>query len=116
MAGIRTILVATAAALALGAGVAVADQPPWAHGNKHMEGRAPARAAISGTVIGVDYASASILVGTPRGVVPVAITPSTGIYRGNSFASFADLGRGAHVDIEAAVINGRLIAQFIRIR
>lgn len=98
------------------AGYAQAAPPPWAHARFHVNGQSPAASAISGTIAGIDYASASILVATPRGMVPVAVTPSTSIYRGSAFASFADIARGAHVDIDAADVGGRLIAQIIRIR
>ncbi len=120
MVAIRAFFLAATAALGLGVctTIAYADPPPWAHGHgrRSEDGSARAHAAISGTIVGVDYLSASILVATPHGVVPVAVTPSTGIYRGNAFASFADIGRGARVEIDAADVNGRLIAQFIRIR
>jgi Cu/Ag efflux protein CusF len=71
---------------------------------------------LSGTIVGVDYGSASILVGTQRGVVPVAVTPTTSIFRGSGFASFSDLGRGARVEVDFTQIDGRLVAQIIRIR
>lgn len=115
MVGIRAFVFGALATLVLwgSAGVAFASPPPWAHG--HM--RAPARPGeVAGTIVGIDYATASITVATPRGIIPVAVTPSTSIYRGNAFASFADIVRGAHVDINYAQIGGRLVAQFIRIR
>lgn len=97
-------------------GCASAAPPPWAHARGHLNLQAQQASAISGTIAGIDYASASILVATPHGMVPVAITPSTSIYRGSAFASFADIARGAHVSIDAADVGGRLIAQIIRIR
>lgn len=120
MVGIRSFLAAILATLLAGAGlgVAMADPPAWAHGHGRTAEAAPggrARALIVGTIAGIDYTTASVLVATPHGVVPVAITPSTSIYRGRSFASFADIGRGAHVEIDAAAIDGRLIAQLVRI-
>ncbi len=118
MVGIRSISVAVLAMLLAGAGAgfAVADPPPWAHIRGQSPGEARAHAVITGTVVGINYAVASILVATPHGLVPVAVTPSTSIYRGSGFASFADLGRGAHVEIDASDLNGRLVAQIIRIR
>ncbi|MFN2449502.1 MAG: hypothetical protein ABR508_06895 [Candidatus Baltobacteraceae bacterium] len=113
---------ATAAALLVlaGAGSALAVPPPWAHSGHRGHG-APsagprAHALISGTIVGIDYGSATILVATARGIVPVAVTPSTSIYRGSAFASFAEIGRGAHVDVDAADVEGHLVAQLIRIR
>ncbi len=123
MALFRTITAATlAAALAAGAGVAIAiaDPPPWAHahGHKSEEGEATPRshATVSGTIAGIDYLNASILIATPRGLVPVAVTPTTSIFRGSTFAAFSDLGRGARVSVDVSQVDGRLIAQIIRIR
>jgi|SRR5690348_1640916 hypothetical protein len=125
MASFRTLATAALAAVLLAAGgsFALADPPSWAHGHGHGRGPSPAAApaegahgVLSGTIIGVDYGAASIIVATPRGAVPVAVTPTTSIFRGQGFASFADLGRGARVSIDFSAINGRLVAQIIRIR
>ena len=119
MVGIRVFSAAALAALLVcgGAGFALADPPPWAHPHLRASNPPPrAHAVIVGTVVGIDYGSAALMVATNRGIVPVAVTPSTNIFRGSSYASFADLGRGAHVEIDAADIAGRLIAQLIRIR
>lgn len=120
----RTVAAAAlAAALAAASGsMALADPPPWAHGHGHARqsseggGSPRSHATVSGTIAGIDYGSASILIDTPRGMVPVAVTPTTSIFRGSSFASFSDLGRGAHVSVDVTEIDGRLIAQIIRIR
>ncbi|HET7814394.1 MAG TPA: hypothetical protein VFL13_08460 [Candidatus Baltobacteraceae bacterium] len=118
MVAIRTLLAAAMLALGTGAafGMASAAPPPWAHARGHLNFQAQPSSAISGTIAGIDYSSASILVATPHGLVPVAITPSTSIYRGSAYASFADISRGAHVDINAADVGGRLVAQIVRIR
>jgi hypothetical protein len=58
----------------------------------------------------------SILIATPRGTVAVAVTPSTSIFRGTAFGSFADLRRGARVTVDFTAVGERLIAQIIRIR
>lgn len=109
--------------LAAGGSMASADPPPWAHGHRHKQNQngdqsagPRSHATVSGTIAGVDYGSASILVETPRGTVPVAVTPTTSIFRGSTFASFSDLGRGARVSVDVTEIDGRLIAQIIRIR
>lgn len=114
---------ALAAAIAAAcAGLAFADPPPWSHGHGHNRSHfmeaAPAQGAhgaITGTIAGVDYENANILIATPRGVVPVAVTPTTSIFRGSGFASIADLARGAHVSIDFSEIGGRVVAQIIRI-
>lgn len=130
MALLRTLATATIAAALLAAGgtFAFADPPPWAHGvdhghgHQHERGRAAphafipaAHGAISGTIAGIDYGSATIIIATPRGLVPVAVTPTTSIFRGSGFVSFAELGRGARVSVDFSAIGGRLVAQIIRI-
>lgn len=123
MAWFRTLGATAALAAACfiaGGSFALADPPPWAHGHHH--GRETGAAApgahgnISGTIEGVDYGSASLLVATPRGLVPVAVTPTTSIFRGSAFASFSDIARGARVSIDFSESDGRLVAQIIRIR
>ena len=125
MASFRTLAAATLAAAlaAAGGGFALADPPPWAHGHGHGRPQAApmapapaAHGAISGTIVGVDYGAASIIIATPRGIVPVAVTPTTSIFRGSGFASFTDLTRGARVSIDFSEIGGRVVAQIIRIR
>lgn len=123
MAILRSLWVATLAAvlLAAGAGFALADGQPGDdddHDQGHKTELAPqvrSHGVINGTIVGVDYGMASLLIATPHGVVPVAVTPTTSIFRGPGFASFADLGRGARVTIDVSDVDGRLIAQIIRI-
>jgi hypothetical protein len=124
MAVFRIFRVATFAAILAVAGgtLAFADPPPWAHGHGHGRSRAEPAAvglthgALSGVLVGVDYGTGNILVGTSHGVVPVAVTPTTSIFRGSRFASFADLARGARVTVDFSAIAGRLVAEIIRIR
>ncbi len=120
MAWLRIFATATLAATlgAAGIGFALADPPPWTHGHgaPFADGLARSHAVVSGRVVGVDFATASILVETSHGRVPIAVTPSTSIFRGENFASFAELGRGSRVDIDVSEIGGRLVAQIIRIR
>ena len=126
MALLRTFATAVLAAAFLAAAgcFALADPPPWSHGHGHhgrgeAEAAAPAAGAhgvISGTIAGVDYGAASIIIATSHGLVPVAVTPTTSIFRGSGFASFADLARGARVSVDFSEIGGRLVAQIIRIR
>lgn len=101
---------------AAGTGFCLADPPPWAHALPLADGRARSHAVVSGRIVAVDFASASILVETAHGRVPIAVTPSTSIFRGEDFASFAELGRGSRVDIDVSDMAGRLVAQIIRIR
>ena len=124
MASFRTFRLATLAAILTVAGgaLAIADPPPWSHGH-HGHTRAAEAAsdslghgALSGVLVGVDYATGNILVATSRGVIPVAVTPTTSIFRGSRFASFADLSRGARVTVDVSAIEGHLVAEIIRIR
>ncbi len=99
-----------AALAAAGGGFALSNPPAHAHaraGRSHF--------AITGTVVGIDYGAASMQISTARGVVPVAVTPTTNIFRGGGLASFADLGRGARVTVDVSSMEGRLVAQIIRI-
>jgi len=118
MAWLRIFASATLAAAlgAAGTGFAVADPPPWAHAVPLADGFARSHAVVSGRIVGIDFATASILVETPQGRVPIAVTPSTSIFRGEQFASFGELGRGSRVDVDVSEIAGRLVAQIIRIR
>lgn len=127
MARVRAFQVATLAAIfaASGTVLAVADPPPWAHGGhghghshekRFVEDGGPSHGVLAGTIVGVDYGSASIIVGTSRGVVPVTVTPTTSIFRGSRYASLSDLGRGTRVEVDFTQADGRLIAQIIRIR
>lgn len=118
MAWLRIFASATLAAVlgAAATGFAVADPPPWAHAIPLADGFARSHAVVSGRIVGIDFATASILVETPRGRVPIAVTPSTSIFRGEDFASFAELRSGSRVDVDVSEIAGRLVAQIIRIR
>lgn len=122
MAFLRRLAAATVAGAlwAAGAGFALAD-PPDSHGHRHartVQGVPASRShgVVSGTVVGIDYAMGNIMVATPRGVLPFAVTPSTSIFRGQGFGSLADLGRGARITVDFSAADGRLIAQIIRIR
>jgi hypothetical protein len=118
MAWLRIFTSATLAAVLGTAGAAFAfdDPPPWAHGQPFVDAAARSHAVVSGRVVGIDFATASILVETSHGRVPIAVTPSTNIFRGEDFVSFAEIGRGSRVDVDVSEIAGRLVAQIIRIR
>ena len=120
---LATVLLAAALAGG-GCTFALADPPPWSHGHGHSqeadggpgdEGGPRPHAVVAGTVVGVDYGNASILVATPHGPVPVAVTPTTIIIHGGTYASLANLGRGSHVTVDVIDVGGRLIAQIIHI-
>ncbi len=112
-----------AATLAVGCGALAVADPGHHHGHKTPATAPPgsygvprSHALVTGVIVGVDYGSANILVGTPHGLVPVAVTPTTSIIRGSSVASLPDLARGTRVSVDVTDMGGRLIAQIIRIR
>ncbi|HZT14038.1 MAG TPA: hypothetical protein VFA29_14660 [Candidatus Baltobacteraceae bacterium] len=102
-----------AAALACSGGMPVFAQD---HEDQVEAPPPKAHAVVSGTVIGVDYGAANIVVGTPHGAVPIAVTPTTSIIHGATYASLADLGRGSRVIVHVVQFGRRLIAQIIHIR
>lgn len=73
------------------------------------------RGTISGQVLGVDYGRGQLIVANARGRIAILVLPSTTIFRGRDYATLTDLTNGMHVQIEASEIDGRLIAQIIRI-
>lgn len=96
----------------------MAAAPPWAHHHRahpHVRARAQAR-DIAGRIVNIDYGAAVMVVATRRGAVPVAVTPSTSIFHGAVFASFAELRPGTYVTVDVSNIGGRLVAQIIRVR
>ncbi|HEY8298210.1 MAG TPA: DUF5666 domain-containing protein [Candidatus Baltobacteraceae bacterium] len=109
------------AALALGGyGRALADPPAWAHhGVYNFEdgGQAQDRGSVAGTIASVDYSSGEFTLDTAKGRITVQVTPSTSIFRGKSgYAALTDLRQGARVQVFVSQVDGRLIAQIIRIR
>lgn len=122
----RTLTTGVLAALLVfaGAAAALADPPPWAHHghgpgvfSNEDDGPAQDRGVVRGTVAGVDYASGTLALDTPRGRMEIQVLPTTSIFRGRSgYASLTDLGRGTRVEVFVSQIAGRLVAQIIRIK
>ncbi len=111
------------AALAVFAAVpALADSPPWAHGlnvynTDDEQGRASDRGVLSGSIVGVDYSDGAMVLATKSGRVQIQVTPSTNIFFGNhGYATLSDLARGSRVQVFVSEIDGRLVAQIIRIK
>lgn len=117
-------LVAAAVIAAFASGPVFADPPPWAHehglgvySNEDHQGRASDRGVITGSIVGVDYANGAVVLATNRGRVEIQVTPSTSIFFGNhGYATLSDLTRGSRVQVFVSQIDGRLVAQIIRIR
>ncbi len=78
--------------------------------------RSPHEAHVSGRIVSVDYTNAIIVVRTGEGVRTVVVTPSTDIDTPGGYATIADIRPGRYVEIDASVIQGRIVAQIITIR
>lgn len=100
--------------------VVCADPPEKQPGGiyRSFEGgnRAHDAGIIRGEIESVDYGSGTITVRTGHGREVVSVLPSTSIYAHDEYATLADLHRGASVEISAYELDGRLIAQIIRLR
>ena len=75
------------------------------------------RGVISGDVVSIDYARGIVEIQTPkRGRLSVQMLPSTGVLRrGDQYGSIGDLSRGVHVSVNVSEVDGRLVAEMIRI-
>ena len=81
------------------------------------ESAARNRGVVQGEILSVDYARGMLDLQTRRGRVTIALTPGTGIMRGDhQYATVADLVPHARVSVYVSEINGRLVAQLIRIQ
>ena len=75
------------------------------------------KGAIRGTIADVNYSSGAITIATGHGRIAVQVTPSTNIFFDRSgYATMADLTQGTHVEVFVSKIEGRLVAQIIRIK
>lgn len=71
---------------------------------------------VRGEIQSVDYGDGNITVRTSRGMVSIAVLPSTSIYAHGQYATLADLHRGASVEISVSEVDGRLVAQIIHVK
>ena len=98
---------------------AVADPPsPGNNLYRSLESGSPSRPAarVHGVIESVDYASGTLVVRGNKGTTVVAVVPSTSIYGGGGYAGLSDLRRGQNVEISVYEIDGRLVAQSIRLK
>ena len=103
-----------AAALVPAAGLA---DPPVNVYNSFEAGKSAHDAGmVKGEVESVDYSSGTIVVRTGHGRAEVAVLPSTTIYKGDQYATLADIHRGLSVAISVSDVDGRLVAQIIRLK
>lgn len=72
---------------------------------------------VRGVIADVDYSGGMLTIKT-RGhdVVSVAVVPSTAIYQRAQYGTFSDLHRGQTVEISVYEVDGRLVAQTIRLK
>ena len=99
---------------------AAADNQPEPPKNLYrtLESGSPAHPAgtLHGAIESIDYSSGTLLLRAGSRTQVVAIVPSTTIYGGKGYAGLSDLRRGQNVDISVYEIDGRLVAQSIRVK
>ena len=76
------------------------------------------RGVISGDIVSIDYARGIVEIQTARrGRVVVQMLPSTAVLRhGDQYGSIGDLAHGVRVSVNVSEVDGRLVAEMIRIR
>ena len=85
---------------------------------RSLESGTPSRPAarVRGVIESIDYASGTLVVRSGEKSTVVAVVPSTSIYGGPNYAGLSDLRRGQTVDISVYEVDGRLVAQSIRLK
>ncbi|MDQ2866018.1 MAG: hypothetical protein M3R51_07300 [Candidatus Eremiobacteraeota bacterium] len=72
---------------------------------------------VRGVIESVDYSGGMIsLRARSRDIIAIAVIPSTAIYRRKQYGTFSDLRRGQSVEISVYEVDGRLVAQTIRLK
>ena len=98
----------------------VADPPGSPPNNlyRSLESGSPSRPAarVHGVIESIDYSSGTLVVRSGGRSTLVAVVPSTSIYGGPGYSGLSDLRRGQSVDISVYEIDGRLVAQSIRLK
>lgn len=75
------------------------------------------RGVVRGEITGVDYGRGRLEIVLPnRQRVVVDVPPSAAIFRGRDTLGISDLRAGMTVEISVSEIEGRLVAQIIRVR
>jgi hypothetical protein len=85
---------------------------------RSLESGSPSRPAarVHGVIDSIDYASGTLVVRSGNRTTVVAVVPSTSIYGGGGYAGLSDLRRGQMVEISVYEVDGRLVAQSIRLK
>jgi hypothetical protein len=97
------------------------DQPPPPKNlYRSLEAGSPSRPAgtLHGSIESIDYASGTLILRSGNHSQLVSIVPSTTIYGGGGggYTGLSDLRRGQNVSISVYEIDGRLVAQSIRVK
>lgn len=99
---------------------AAADPPGSPPNNlyRSLESGNPSRPAarVHGVIESIDYSSGTLVVRSGGHTTLVAVVPNTSIYGGPGYSGLSDLRRGQTVDISVYEIDGRLVAQSIRLK
>lgn len=114
----KNLLLATALAATVISVPALAfADPPAPNVYQSLESsKAHAAGVIRGEIDSVDYSGGAVVVRTSRGAQRIAVVPNTTIYNGSDYAALSDLRRGQTVEIAVYEIDGRLVAQSIRLK
>ena len=107
------ILIACALALAA---PACADPPANLYQQLESGHQTRPAGVLRGTIDSVDYSGGSLVLHTSKGAQMIAIVPSTTIYNGNDYATLSDLRKGQNAEIAVIEVDGRLVAQSIRLK
>ncbi len=99
---------------------AAADPPQPSPNNlyRSLESGSPSHPAarVNGVIESIDYSSGTLVVRTGNHMTEVAIVPSTSIYGSGGYAGLSDLRSGQKVEISVYEVDGRLVAQSIRLK
>lgn len=99
---------------------AAADPPPPSPNNlyRSLESGSPSRPAarVNGVIESIDYSTGTIVVRAGDHTTVVSVVPSTSIYGSGGYAGLSDLRSGQKVEISVYEIDGRLVAQSIRLK
>jgi len=123
LAGVRGVAMAatggfdTTAAITADPGLSGHSDSLTGNDDSEQGGTARAAGVATGQIVAIDYQRGVVSVLTQQlGRIDVQVLPSTNIHgRGDAFLSIGDLNRGSRVEMFLSTINGRYVAQIIRL-
>jgi Domain of unknown function (DUF5666) len=99
---------------------AAADPPQSPPNNlyRSLESGNPSHPAarVHGVIESIDYSSGTLMVRSGGRDTLVMIVPNTTIYGNGGYSGLSDLRRGQQVEISVYEVDGRLVAQSIRLK